>query len=399
MFIVIRKDAKLSRKTSFVVELLKQHSINKFLYVFKIETNRFWEKWSYDHVQLPSSMKGIIMWYLLLPLRSPEEFRDGMLRRLSIAEPKHVLVQSGFLSMLRDALYINFGTSARANRLMRILNKLTSPKIFLVDEFISLNCLDLKKLKNLGAIIYVSQDIAHNHYGFGKNLITRNLMFRLERNAMNDVDLVVACSEMETLKYLQMGAKKVVTYPNIYPTEAFKPIEKDEMPSVSVVLREHWGFAAEKSLETILNAFACLDRKIRVYVIGLKPKRVPKNVNLIYHSFIPNKMDYLKVLSKSWIGINVGIHKAGTNERKYDYAEAGTVVFSDTLGARGDLIPYEYTYVDGHDFAAKINQLLNFGGSPLKKMGRENRDRVLSLAEKQRRKLLDDIRKIDAGFQ
>ena len=339
------------------------------------------------------------MWYLLLPLRSPEEFRDGMLRRLSIAEPKHVLVQGGFLSMLRDALYINFGTSARANRLMRILNKLTSPKIFLVDEFISLNCLDLKKLKNLGAIIYVSQDIAHNHYGFGKNLITRNLMFRLERNAMNDVDLVVACSEMETLKYLQMGAKKVVTYPNIYPTEAFKPIEKDEMPSVSVVLREHWGFAAEKSLETILNAFACLDRKIKVYMIGLKPKRVPKNVNLIYHSFIPNKMDYLKVLSKSWIGINVGIHKAGTNERKYDYAEAGTVVFSDTLGARGDLLPYEYTYVDGHDLAAKINQLLNFGGSPLKKMGRENRDRVLSLAEKQRRKLLDDIRKIDAGFR
>jgi len=126
-------------------------------------------------------------------------------------------------------------------------------------------------------------------------------------------------------------------------------------------------------------------------MIGIKPKRVPKNVKLEYKEFIQSKLDYLKVLSKSWIGINVGIHKAGTNERKYDYAEAGTVVFSDTLGARGDLLP--------HELAAKIGQLLEFGKASLIEMGKENRDQVLSIAEKQRLKLLDNLRKIAADFK
>ena len=53
----------------------------------------------------------------------------------------------------------------------------------------------------------------------------------------------------------------------------------------------------------------------------------------------------------------MGIHLGGTNERKYDYAMAGLVVFSDNLGVRGDLLPHEYTYVDSYDLAAKLEQL------------------------------------------
>jgi hypothetical protein len=87
---------------------------------------------------------------------------------------------------------------------------------------------------------------------------------------------------------------------------------------------------------------------------------------------------------------------SGTNERKYDYAEAGTVVFSDTLGARGDLLPHEYTYVDSHDLAAKINQLLEFGKVSITEMGAENRKHVLSMAEKARQRLLGYICKIIA---
>ena len=131
-----------------------------------------------------------------------------------------------------------------------------------------------------------------------------------------------------------------------------------------------------------------------MYVIGIRPKTVPKFVKLEYSEFIKDKMDYLRVLSKSWIGINIGIHKAGTNERKYDYAEAGTVVLSDTLGARGDFLPHEYTYVDSHDLAAKIEQLLEFGKARLTEMGNKNRTHVLSMAEKQRQKLLHDLSKL-----
>ena len=85
---------------------------------------------------------------------------------------------------------------------------------------------------------------------------------------------------------------------------------------------------------------------------------------------------------------------AGSNERKYDYAMAGLVVFSDKLGARGDLLPNEYTYVDGYDLAAKLDQLLEFGKEKLTEMGTQNRKHTISLADKQRERLLRTINTI-----
>jgi hypothetical protein len=395
MLFIIRKDTRVSLKTDFIVQLLSQNFNKiKVFYVFKKESEKFREKWGYNYVQLPSSIVGLLTYYLLLMIRGPEEFRNALMRRLSLTTYRHVVVASGFLAMLRRTLYLLFGTSARTSKLMDVLNKLGSNKVFLVDEFVSLNCLNLKKLKLLGPIIYVSQDVAYNQYGFRDNIITRKLMFRLEQNAVSSVDLVIACSEMERLKYLEMGAKKAVFYPNIYPIREFEPCQKERMPSISIVLRDHWGFKAEQSLEEIFNALACLNKQIRVCLIGVKPPKVPTNIILEYHKFIPSKLDYLRALSKSWIGINVGIHMAGTNERKYDYAEAGLIVFSDTLGVRGDLLPNEYTYVDSQDLIAKIGQLLEFDEATLTRMGKENRDQALCLAEKERKKMFDNICKI-----
>ena len=354
MLIVIRNEESLSPKANFIVHLINQNFSNQIFYVFKKESAKFKEKWLYDQVQLPSSVIGIILYYSLMFLKSPINFRDGLMVRLSLKKSKVLLTELGFLSMLSRALYLRYGTSARASRLMNLLNKLASPKIFLIDEFLSLNCLDLRKLRLLGPILYVSQDIAYNRFGFGDNRITKKMMFKLERDALAHIDLVIASCEMERLKYLQMGARKAISYPNIYPTTAFELANKDEMPSISIVLRNHWGSTAEKSLEEIFDALAHLDREIKVYMIGIRPRRVPQNVKLEYTNYVPSKLDYLKLLSKSWIGINIGIHMAGTNERKYDYAEAGLVVFSDTLGVRGDLLPNEYAYVDSQDLAAKI---------------------------------------------
>jgi hypothetical protein len=128
-------------------------------------------------------------------------------------------------------------------------------------------------------------------------------------------------------------------------------------------------------------------------MIGTRPREVPKNIKIKYFDFIPSKLDYLKLLGRSWIGINIGIHLAGTNERKYDYAEAGTVVFSDILGVRGDFLPHEYTYIDRYDLAAKIEQLFELGKVTITEMGKENRKLVLSMAENNRRKLLDYVSK------
>ena len=330
---------------------------------------------------------GIITNYLLLMLRSPADFRDALSRRFSLTQYKTVLTGDGFLSTLRRTLYLRFGTSARVSTLMAFLRHLNSPRVFVVDEFFSLNCLDLKKLKLLGSIIYVSQDIAYNRYDFAGNFISKELMFRLERDALVNFDLVVACNEREKLTYLEMGAKNAIFYPNIYPTKEFEPSEKDEMPSISIVLRDHWGSRSEQCLNTIFNALGSLDSQLIVHLMGARAPRVPKNITIKYHEFMPSKLDYLKVLSKSWIGINAGIHMAGTNERKYDYAEAGTVVFSDTLGVRGDLLLHEYTYVDSNDLTAKIGQLLELGKANLFEMGNGNRRYVLALAEKERQKL------------
>ena len=381
-------------KANFIVQLLNQNFNTKIFYVFKKESNKFSEKWSENQVQLPSSTLGLFVYYLLIMLKSPKDIRNGLMVRLSLTKPKHVLTSAGFLSILSRTLYLRLGTSARANRLMPLLKKVNLPKVFLIDEFLSLNCLDLKKLRLLGPIIYVSQDTAYNRFGFGDNPITKELMFRFERDAITNFNLVIACSEMEKLKYLEMGARNAIFYPNLYPTLEFEPCNKDPMPSASIVLRGHWGHRAEQSLELIFNALAYLNRQIKIYLVGIKPARIPKNVKLEHIEFIRNKSNYLKVLSKSWIGINVGIHMAGTNERKYDYAEAGTVVISDTLGARGDLLPHEYTYVDAHDLAAKIGQLLELGKDHLREMGEENRARALLLAEKQRQLLLANIKNL-----
>ena len=200
MLIVVRNDKNLSPKAEFIVHLINQNFNNKVFYVFKRDGAEFSEKWRCNQVQLASSTMGLIMYYLLMMLKSPRDFGNGMLIRLSLIKRRHVLTEKltekGFLSTLSRALYFRYGTSARDSRLMRFLNKLSSPKLFLVDEFVSIGCLNLQKIKLLGPIIYVSQDISYNRFGFGDNFITRKLLLNLERNAISEVDLVVACSEM-----------------------------------------------------------------------------------------------------------------------------------------------------------------------------------------------------------
>jgi hypothetical protein len=330
-------------------------------------------------------------------LKSPKDLRDGVIFRLFPTKRKNTLTGHGFLSMLSSILYLRFGSSANDSTLYDFIEELNdSPKVFLIDEFVSLNCLDIKKLRNLGFMIYVSQDVAYKRFGFGDNRILKKLMFRLESEAINNFDLVVACSEMERLEYLEMRAKKAIFYPNIYPTKEFNPCEKDELPSISIVLREHWGTTAADSLKTIFEALARINTKIKVYVIGMKPKDIPGNIVVEHSDFIPSKSEYLKLISKTWIGINLGIHMAGTNERKYDYAEAGLVIFSDAIGTRGDLFPYEYTFVDKYDFTSKLDQLLKFGKPNLKEMGEKNRQAALTFAKLGTKKLRDSLNQINS---
>jgi hypothetical protein len=389
---VINEAGKLSLKMNFIVQTIKLRSDEDFFYVFRKGDSRFVEEWGHNQVNLATSLTGNFMHFLLMMVKSPQDMRDGLLRRFLRKQASNVLLVHGFLSCLSQSLSEYFEKPTRTNLLIDFLRNLNSPKVFLIDEYVSVRIVNLKILKLFGPILYVSQDVAYDHFNFGNNVITKTLMYKLERDAVSLSDLVVACSERDQLKYLEMGAKNVLFYPNIYPITEFEPACKDAEPCISIVLRGHWGAGLNTSLEEIFKALACINRRIKVNLIGIDAPKVPKNVDLQHHLFISSKKDYLTILSKSWIGINVGIHLGGTNERKYDYAMAGLIVFSDSLGSRGDLLPHEYVYVDRYDLTAKLNQILEYQEELIKEMGLRNRKQALYLAEMQKKKLLSGLK-------
>ena len=194
-------------------------------------------------------------------LKSPKDLHDRVLRRLFKREFGGALVTEGFISVLSETLDQYFATTARSDNIMPFLRNMNSPKIFLIDEFMSIRTLDLKSLKQLGTIIYVSQDIASERYGFGDSIIARRLMYKLEREILQIADLVIACSERDRLRYVEMGAKSVIFYPNIYPIKEFEMGVKDKNPSISIVLRNRWGTKSAISFNAIFKALSKLDNK------------------------------------------------------------------------------------------------------------------------------------------
>ena len=286
----------------------------------------FTEKWSPNKVELATSTSGVFLNHLLIMLKSPKDLHDRILKRLCKINQKNSFITKGFISVLSEILDQYFATTARSNDIIPFLKDMNSSKIFLIDEFMSIRTLDLKLLKQLGTVIYVSQDVVSERYDFGDNIVARKLMYTFEREILQSADLVIACSGRDQLRYIEMGAKNVIFYPNIYPIKEFEMGIKDKNPSISVVLRNCWGTESVKSFNAIFTALSKINKRIKVYVVGIEPQQIPRNIKLEHYEYIPNKLDYMNILSKSWIGINIGIHKGGSNERKYDYAMAGLVV-------------------------------------------------------------------------
>lgn len=392
LIVAIRDGKELSVKARFIIQLLNLNSSNNLLKIFRKEHDQFNEKQQSGALHLATSISGILFYYFLMYIvKSPKDLHDGLIRRFVRKTPLPYRVRYGeFLTVLSQAMYQYSARSARADNLMRFLTNTPSKKIFLIDEFFSLNVAKLRSLKELGPIIYISSDLAYDFYG--DNFLASKMMYKFEREAMSIPDLIIACSERDKLKYEELGARNVVYYPNLYPIDSFELCEKDQTPSIAIVLRDSWGKRATESLEQVLKALAIINIKIRLYMIGAKPRGLSKNIEMKYFDYVSSKLDYLRILSKSWIGINLGIHTGGTNQRKYDYAMAGLVVFSDNLGARGDLLSNEYTYIDAYDLAAKLNQFLKLEKPEIEEKGLKNRKHILLLAKKQKEKLHEAIK-------
>ncbi len=383
LVIIIRDGTDISLKADFIARILKSNHDASFIHVFR--KNQFNEKSAGNEIELASSTFGIFMYYFLYFLKSPKDLHDGFVRRLTNGKLEGRIRAGGFVTTLFNVLYQYFGRSSKSDGLKELLERSSSKKIFLVDEFFSLKTVDLRLLQKFGSVIYVTSDVARDFYGC--SLATSKIMAKFEQKTIDIPDLIVACSERDRLKYLEMGANEAIFYPNIYPMSEISLLTKDEEPSISIVMRAHWGSLAVETLEEVLKALACFGKSIRVYVIGMKPEKIPKNIDLIHFSNLESRSDFLKTLSRSWFGINLGIHGGGSNQRKYDYALAELVVLSDKFGARGDFLPCEYSYFDYYDLAAKIIQLVALGREEITKMGIQNRKTAISLADKQQKEL------------
>src|ERR1017187_4435972 len=150
---------------NFVVQAYKLNSNEDFFYVFRRADSRFEEKWGNNQVDLATSTSGNFMHFLLMLVKSPKNMRDGLLKRLLRTKSSKVLYNDeGFLSVLSQALGEYFDKPARTNVLINFLRKLNSPKIFLIDESLSIRIVNLKTLKLLGSIVYVSQHVAYDRY-------------------------------------------------------------------------------------------------------------------------------------------------------------------------------------------------------------------------------------------
>ena len=374
--IIIRDGATISIKADFVTKVLKSHHDASFIHVFR--KNKFNEKSAAHEIELASSSIGIFLYFSLYFLKSPKDLHDGLIRRITKGKLESRVRAEGFVTTLFNVIYQYFGRSSKSDRLEELLERSNSKIIFLIDEFFSLKTVDLRLLKKFGPVIYVTSDVARDFYGC--SLAASKIMAKFEQKIIDIPDLIIACSERDRLKYLEMGANEAIFYPNIYPMSEIALFNKDVEPSISIVMREHWGFLANKTLEEVLNALASLGKRIRVYMIGMKPAKIPENIELLHFSHLKSRSDFLKTLSKSWFGINLGIHGGGSNQRKYDYALAKLVVLSDKFGARGDFLPCEYTYFDYYDLAAKIIQLIALGREEIRKMGIQNNKMARSLA-------------------
>jgi hypothetical protein len=392
LLVVVRDDKDLSFKAKFFVSLVKSNLNVPTLYIFRKDKEKFKETWSINSIGLATSTSGVILYFLNYFLKSPRNIRDRVIRRLQKKTDKPAFNYEDAFTAISQALYQYLGRSGRNEKLLQLLEKEEAKKVFLIDEFFSLNVINIKKLERLGSIVYLSSDVASDFYRY--SAAASKLMQKFEQNKIARPNLVLACSERDSIKYLEMGARKVVYYPNIYPAPEFEMPEKDQTPSICIIMRGHWGNKTSRPLKETFRALSYISQRVRVYTFGVKPQNIPKNVDLHYYDYIPSRLDYLRTLGKSWIGINLGVHAGGSNQRKYDYALAGLVVFSDKYGVRGDLLPHEFSYIDSYDLTAKINQLLTFDKKRIFEMGIENQKYVLSFAKNKQSDLEEAVKNL-----
>lgn len=237
--------------------------------------------------------------------------------------------------------------------------------------------------------VYLSHDYEPE---FATDWYLRSLINKRIDSALRKTDLLVVASERDRLSYLSHGIlaeDRVVVYPNIFPPapgwEGGAELKRSSAPFTLAMVATGWlgERGSREDAEFLGSALRLLPRaRVRVLSFGDElgaalARVLPDTVELRAFGRVPERDDFLRALSGAHAGLNLAHWAGGTNVKKYDYALAGLVVLSNPLGARGGLIPHEWTFADGADLVAKVAELMDLGSSTAARMGRENSEAVV----------------------
>ncbi|MCS7142380.1 MAG: hypothetical protein NZ920_01100 [Aigarchaeota archaeon] len=256
-------------------------------------------------------------------------------------------------------------------------------KIFLFDDVTSAFVFSIDYLKRLrrggGLLIYDSQ----NYYSSAPKRVVDN-----ERRFMEMMDLVITSSYRDRYYYQKAFsdyASKFLVIPNCFPPISYisspeRTLSRDVADSkIGIAITGPSGLgskAAAEFVSTVGAAFKNLDRKdVVLYLYGkvydLISQRADaiKGVEVVNMGLERDRAKYIHKLSSARIGINHTNKHSAANTKKFDYALAGLVILSNPLGAKGEPLPYEYTYIDEGDLRVKLEWLI------------ENVERLMSWGE------------------
>jgi len=304
---------------------------------------------------------------------------------------------TSFLSLLEKTKIMINNRGEEVNLLI-IFDGLSSTFLF--------NEKELKRIKKEtdAKFIYLSHDFYYNIV----HPYLKSKVKKYEKNILTMSDFIISASERDKELYLKFYYDEVfdcktdddiIVYPNVFPPmnppfkeeEIRKKLINKRNDEITIVCNVGSNTKRE-IIQLIINQLHYVAHEIggvNLKFIGNHFTNYIKNlswrngIKVKTIDYLPNRLDFLRELSSAHVGINFAYKTGGTNVKKYDYALASLVVISNALGVKGELLPYEYVYLDTADLYTKIKALINdFTIEEIINMGYKNQAYALELANR-----------------
>ena len=286
----------------------------------------------------------------------------------------------------------SISTKMRCRDLYEKLSKDNGEYLLVVDSirgYMAIQSVFDKIASKALAVLYLSHNYEPEFVG---SKFLWNYLEKVERRIITSSDLVLAVSmrDFKVFKHKYgVDDGKVIFLPNIYPVDGLE-LSKFKSPSISLILPDNWGTNAIHSTISYISEAVRMSEKVKKLVIvgriagKISQQKKWGDAVIETYSFIRSRRKFLETIGKAHIGVNFAFKSAGTNVKKYDYALTKQVVLSNFIGAKGDLLPYEYTFLDKYDLASKIDQIFD---RDYLKMGEENALFAHKLYQKAKKKI------------